>query len=165
MKLQIQDNVVIDTLRGYENGYKSDKHFEMYLPIYDFFPSGYYAFSMTNTQDYANNYTNLYFVKDTSDFVDNPKKGRMKTVRDSIYIKTPYPDYIPPEIDPNKITIQATPTNPEAPDGETRVDISLFVRDLSDFEGYESGVNIFGILLETLMVKNILFIVGMIISF
>ena len=79
-------------------------------------------------------------MKDTSDFVDNPKKGRMKTVRDSIYIKTPYPDYIPPEIDPNKITIQATPTNPEAPDGETRVDISLFVRDLSDFEGYESGV-------------------------
>ena len=139
-ELQIQDGVVIDSLRGYDNGYQSDKHFEMYLPIFDFFPSGYYAFSMTNTGDYANNYTNLFFVKDTADFVDNPKKGRMKTVRDSIYIKTPYPDYIPPEIDPNKITIQATPTNPEAPDGETRVDISLFVRDLSDFEGYESGV-------------------------
>ena len=139
-ELQIQDKVVIDSLRGYDNGYQSDKHFEMYLPIFDFFPSGYYAFSMTNTQDYANNYTNLFFVKDTADFKDKPSEGLMKTVRDSIYIKTPYPDYIAPEIDPNKITIEASPTNPQSPDGETRVDIRLFARDLSDYEGYESGV-------------------------
>ena len=85
----------------------SNKHFEMYLPIFDFFPSGYYAFSMTNTQDYANNYMNVYFVNDTSDFKDDPPAGYMKTVRDSIYIKTPYPDYIAPEIDPNQITIEA----------------------------------------------------------
>jgi len=139
-ELQIQDGVVIDSLRGYDNGYQSDKHFEMYLPIFDFFPSGYYAFSMTNTGDYANNYTNLFFVKDTADFKDKPSEGLMKTVRDSIYIETPYPDYIAPEIDPNKITIEASPTNPQAPDGETRVDITLFARDLSDYEGYESGV-------------------------
>lgn len=34
----------------------------------------------------------------------------------------------------------ATPTNPKAPDGETRVEISLLARDLSDFIGKESGV-------------------------
>ena len=139
-EIQIQDRPVEDSTKSYFNDYKSNKHFEMYLPIFDFFPSGYYAFSMTNTQDYANNYMNVYFVKDTSDFKDDPPAGNMKTVRDSIYIKTPYPDYIAPEIDPNQITIEASPTNPEAPDGETRVDISMIARDLSDHEGHESGI-------------------------
>ena len=54
--------------------------------------------------------------------------------------KHPYPDYIAPEIDVNNITIIAEPTNPEAPNGETRVDISVIARDLSDHEGQEAGI-------------------------
>ena len=34
----------------------------------------------------------------------------------------------------------AEPTNPEAPNGETRVDINFNARDLSDFPGHESGI-------------------------
>ena len=39
----------------------------------------------------------------------------------------------------NNIIIDAEPTNAESPNGETRVDLSFLVRDLSDYAGYESG--------------------------
>ena len=64
-----------------------------------------------------------------------------KDVRDSVYVKTLYPDYRRPEIDINNISVVAEPTKPEAPDGETRVDITLIARDISDFEGKEAGVS------------------------
>ena len=35
----------------------------------------------------------------------------------------------------------AEPTKPSAPDGETRVDVTLIARDVSDFEGKEVGVS------------------------
>ena len=40
----------------------------------------------------------------------------------------------------SNITVVAEPTNPEAPNGETRVDINFNARDLSDFPGHEAGV-------------------------
>ena len=43
---------------------------------------------------------------------------------------------MPPELDLNKITIQAEPTNPSAPNGETKVDIIFRVKD--DNSGYRS---------------------------
>ncbi|MCH5227227.1 MAG: Ig-like domain-containing protein [Muribaculaceae bacterium] len=50
---------------------------------------------------------------------------------------TPDPDTVMPEVDLNRVTIYAEPTNPEAPNGETKVSISLFVRD--DKSGVEGG--------------------------
>jgi len=121
---------------------KSNKHFQNFLEIPDYYPSGYYSVSMLNAFDVANNISWVYMVKDTSNFYIKPSnKSNFKDIRDSIYIKTPFPDYVAPEVDVNNITITAQPTNPIAPDGETRVDISLLARDLSDFPGHEAGLN------------------------
>ena len=46
-----------------------------------------------------------------------------------IHITTPNPDYEHPEIDLNRMYVYAEPTHPEAPDGETKVNISYYVRD------------------------------------
>lgn len=140
---QIQDKPLIDSARGYDNKYNSIKYFEGVLAVPEYYPSGYYSVSMLNAQDIANNYTDVLFMKDTSDFKIPPSKlnnGLYKDIRDSIYIKTSFPDYIAPEVDLNRIRIEATPTNPKSPDGETKVDISLLIRDLSDFAGHESGL-------------------------
>ena len=53
-----------------------------------------------------------------------------------ITIETDTPDYQPPTLDLNRITINATPTNPEFPDGKTNVDISFYVKD--NISGYVS---------------------------
>ena len=140
---QNQAYPLVDSERGYDNDYDSDKHFESYLAVPSYFPSGYYSVSMLNMEDYAGNGADVFFVKDTSDFYISPadKLINYKDVRDSIYVKTEYPDYRRPEIDINNITIVAEPTKPEAPDGETRVDITLIARDISDFVGKEAGVS------------------------
>jgi hypothetical protein len=139
----IQGPAIVDAVRGYDNGYKSNKHFEIYLPIYDYYQSGWYSTTFSFVNDIAGNGGVVYHVKDTTDFhikIDDRFKI-FKEVRDSIYIETKYPDYLKPEIDINNINISAQPTNSTAPDGETRVDISILARDLSDFIGKESGVN------------------------
>ncbi|MDB9902642.1 T9SS type A sorting domain-containing protein [Flavobacteriaceae bacterium] len=139
---QSSSGPTIDESKGYANEYSSNKYFENYLAVPEFYPSGYYAISMIDMSDYARNGADVYFVKDTTDFIipDSRKLTQYKDLRDSIYVQTDYPDYKRPEIDINNITILAEPTNPKAPDGETRVDVTLIARDLSDFEGKEAGV-------------------------
>ena len=140
---QSSSGPTIDVGREYANEYASNKYFENYLAVPEFFPSGYYAISMIDMSDYARNGADVFFVKDTTDFIipDARKLTLYKDVRDSIYVKTEYPDYRRPEIDINNITIIAEPTKPSAPDGETRVDVTLIARDVSDFEGKEAGVS------------------------
>ncbi len=144
---QIQGPPVVDAARNFSNTYNSNKNFEMFFAVPEYFPSGYYSVSMLNVQDIANNYTTVNFMKDTANYTipdylkDN---GLYKDSRDSIYVSTTYPDYIAPEVDVNRIRVVATPTNPTEPDGETRVDISLLARDLSDFAGREAGVKHIG---------------------
>jgi hypothetical protein len=140
---QIQGRPIIDEAKSYKNDYNSLKHFEMHLAIPEYFHSGYYSVSMLNSSDIAGNYTNVFMVKDTANFYINPNvKNTFKDVRDSLYVKTSFPDYIAPEIDLNRITVSAKPTNSLSPDGETRVDISLLTRDLSDFPSHESGTKL-----------------------
>ena len=138
----IQGPPIIDSSKGYDNGFNSNKHFELYLPIQDYYQKGWYSTTFSFVNDIAGNTGTVYHVKDTNDF-NIPFEKRFeifKEVRDSIYIESKYPDYKKPEIDINNIKIAAQPTNPMAPDGETRVDISILARDLSDFAGHESGV-------------------------
>ena len=140
---QIQGKPIINVAKSYKNDYNSLKHFEMHLVIPEYFPSGYYSVSQLNSSDIAGNYTNVYMVKDTANFYIKPGKlDTFKDIRDSLYVKTNYPDYIAPEIDLNRINVIAKPTNPLSPDGETRVDISLLIRDLSDFPTHESGTKL-----------------------
>jgi hypothetical protein len=134
----------------YYNDYDSNKTFEQYLAIPEWFPSGHYAVSMINMYDLGGNSSNTYFVNDTTDFHISPLQINkiFKDVRDSIYVQTQFPDHIQPQLDLDNITIVAEPTNPEAPNGETRVDITMIARDLSDYEGHESGVASVGFVLR-----------------
>ena len=54
----------------------------------------------------------------------------------TIEIQTTNPDDIPPVLDLNQITIQAEPTNPEEPNGETQVDITFRIKD--NISGYRA---------------------------
>lgn len=140
----IQGPATIDVDKNMDNGFNSNKNFEMYLLLYDYLQSGYYSTTYSFVTDIAGNTGTVYHVKDTADFIISEKNKLkiFKEVRDSIYIKTLYPDSVKPEIDINNITITAEPTNPQAPNGETRVNISILARDLSDFKGRESGIRL-----------------------
>ena len=142
-EIQVQGRAIEDEDLNYDNGVDSNKHFELYLLLHEHLQSGYYTTSQHTVGDIARNYSSVYHVKDTADFIisEKDKHKIFKEVRDSIYIETLYPDSLKPEIDINNITITAEPTNPDAPNGETRVDISILARDLSDFMGHESGVD------------------------
>ena len=133
---------IIDPERDMDNGPNSIKYFENYFLIYEYLQSGWYAVPNQGIEDIAGNRSTVYHVKDTADFIieEKNKFKIFKEVRDSIYIETLYPDALKPEIDINNITITAEPTNPSAPNGETRVDISILARDLSAYQDHESGV-------------------------
>jgi hypothetical protein len=124
------------------------KELEGYFVIPDYFPTGYYGFVSSYTGDEAGNSSGLTFVNDLDDFYYNDDVSEFATLRDSIYFETEFPDIIKPEIDLNNISVQAEPTNPEAPNGETRVDINFNARDLSDFPGHEAGVYIVNLILQ-----------------
>ena len=139
----IQGPATVDSEKNMDNGFNSDKYFEMHLLLYDYLQSGYYSTTYSFVTDIAGNKGTTYHVKDTADFIISEKNKFkfFKEVRDSIYIETLYPDSLKPEIDINNITISAEPTNPSAPNGETRVNISILARDLSEFEGREAGIS------------------------
>jgi len=117
------------------------KALEGFFYIEDYYPSGHYAVTYMYTGDEAGNSSNVNFSNnpENAGFVDNISS--FAALKDSVYIETKYPDIIKPEIDLNNITVVAEPTNPSAPNGETRVDINFNARDLSGFPGYEAGVS------------------------
>lgn len=91
--------------------------------------------------DLALNVRQVLFDKDTANknYFIPPSNINQRAIRDSIYLKTKYPDLKPPVIDLNDIKIQATPTNPVAPNGETLFEMWLWIKDESDFVGKASG--------------------------
>ena len=67
-----------------------------------------------------------YRLRDNDELVDEAPA--------TIEIQTTNPDTIPPVLDLNQITIRAKPTHPEAPNGETQVDITFRIKD--NISGY-----------------------------
>ncbi|MDH8701497.1 hypothetical protein M2138_000843 [Dysgonomonadaceae bacterium PH5-43] len=67
------------------------------------------------------------FARNTKDvtFSDSPLDQPIQ----KIYIESTNPDTEAPEVDINRITVYAEPTNQENPDGETLVTINYYVRD------------------------------------
>ena len=114
---------------------------QFYFPVPDYFPSGYYSVSYIDMQDIALNVRQLLLDKDTANknYFIAPRYINQRAIRDSIYMKTKYPDLKPPVIDLNDIKIQATPTNPVAPNGETLFEMWLWIKDESDFVGKAAG--------------------------
>ncbi|MFN5479275.1 MAG: T9SS type A sorting domain-containing protein [Chitinophagaceae bacterium] len=128
--------------KGIKNDFPdSMKTVEFYFPIPDYYPSGYYAVSSLTMSDLALNYRSVLFDKDTAnkEFFIPPSYINQRALRDSIYFKTKYPDMKPPVLDLNDIQIKATPTNPEAPNGETLFEMWAWIKDESDFPGFGSG--------------------------
>lgn len=58
-------------------------------------------------------------------FSENPKHEPVQ----KIHITTPTPDMEHPEVDLNRLYVHAEPTHPEAPDGETKVEVTYYIRD------------------------------------
>ena len=102
------------------------------LAIPDYFRSGTYTLNHILMYDIALNPRGVYFtdpgrgIKDEDIIIDEAPA--------TIDIQTTNPDDTPPVLDLNQITIQAEPTNIEAPNGETQVDISFRVKD--NISGY-----------------------------
>jgi len=108
------------------------------FPIPEYYPTGYYVTTRMPLRDEAQNQMDAFFMLDTASF--RLQKNTSKHIRDSVYVKTKYPDYIPPTLDLNQIYIKATPSNPIAPDGETLFEMEFFVKDSSSFSGNEAGL-------------------------
>ena len=88
------------------------------LKVPDYFPSGTYKLTHITMKDLAQNRGKVYFTEGED---DEPPAA--------LEIQTANPDIAPPVLDLNRITINAEPTHPEAPNGETRVDIAFRVKD------------------------------------
>ena len=92
----------------------------------NYMPGGIYSLNNIDMIDIALNSSSLYFTDSES---DEPPQ--------TIEIQTTNPDFEPPELDLNNITIDAKPTNPDDPNGETTVDITFYVKD--NISGYKLG--------------------------
>ena len=113
---------------------KETREARVKLKIPDYFPRGKYEVSYIWMKDVARNTQGVYFT----DPGHNVNENRGRTVVDelpaSIEIQTTNPDTIPPVLDLNRLTIHAEPTQPQAPNGETRVEITFRVKD--NISGY-----------------------------
>ena len=103
------------------------------LIIPDYFQSGTYSVSTITMEDIALNSSNVYFTN----FFGEHNNSDLDEAPATIDITTTNPDSVPPILDLNQITIQAEPTHPEAPNGETQVDITFRVKD--NISGYRSA--------------------------
>lgn len=129
----IDDRGIIDVANGWgcdlddsysfgdsgERGYNTETQ-EGWAKMYitEFYPTANYFVTWLGARDVATTFREWPF----SDYPgDEPKV--------MIYVETPNPDTIAPELDLNRIFIVAEPTHPEAPDGETIVTLTYYVRD------------------------------------
>ena len=107
---------------------------EFIMPEY--MPSGRYELNRIGMRDIAYNGINVFFTDEPNPYPSDNYKHLDETPK-SIAIKTENPDLHPPVLDLNRITITAKPTIPEAPNGETIVDITFWVKD--NISGYDIG--------------------------
>ena len=105
------------------------------LTVPDYLPGGTYKLNYIKMDDLALNVQGVYFtdpghaLRDEDIVLDEEPA--------TIDVQTANPDDTPPVLDLNQITVQAEPTNPEEPNGETKVDISFRVKD--NISGYRSA--------------------------
>lgn len=97
---------------------KENKTIEIQYRIRDYFYTTDYYISHISITDIGGLERDVRFSND-------PKHEPVQ----KIHITTPNPDYEHAEVDLNRIYVHAEPTHPEAPDGETKVDITFYARD------------------------------------
>lgn len=113
---QTDDYTIANNVYGtYDNETHTAK---VNIIITEFFHTADYFVEHLCIKDFAGTETRINFTESP---LDEP--------RQYIHITTPNPDVVAPELDLNRITIYAEPTNKEAPDGETLVTINFYARD------------------------------------
>ena len=117
----------------HERQYPGPNGVSVEVAIPDYFPSGTYWLNSIRMQDVALNWSKVYFTAPKHGLL-RPEDVVIDEAPQTIEVTTSNPDITPPELDVNRITIQAEPTRPEDPNGETRVDIAFQVRD--NISGY-----------------------------
>ena len=92
----------------------------------DYMPSSTYSLDDVRMVDRASNWGGTTFTSEPGD--EEPQRIRVRTAN---------PDTEPPELDLNRMRVDAEPTNPEQPNGETIVTFTFRVRD--NISGYLGG--------------------------
>lgn len=126
------------TFGGYGNKYIYNPQIDLWTVnaiflVPDYYQSGTYTLNYISMRDVAKNYRNIFFIH-PGFTPGSPVDRILDKPPPTIEIQTTNPDNKPPVLDLNRITIEAEPTQPEAPNGETRVDITFWVKD--DISGY-----------------------------
>lgn len=121
------------------NGYEEVKHHKMQLPVPHYFPTGHYTVNFSSADDVAGNSSLLYFTGDPN-YSNADDVHVFAEDRDSVWMETEYPDLLHPVVDLNSFEVTATPSNADAPNGETLVEFTLAVQDTSAFDEFASGV-------------------------
>ena len=121
----------------YSGNYVSGKCLlEYVMPSY--MPSGTYRLNYIKMIDEAGNESRNYFASPSGvDTGDNFAGDQLDELAKEVVLETSNPDTIAPELDLNNISINATPTNPDNPNGETIVKFTFRVKD--DISGYKVG--------------------------
>ena len=103
-----------------------------------YMPGGEYQLNYIYITDIASNTRMIWFTDEGETGGDSVRVDEEPA---KITIETNTPDFQPAVLDLNRITINAEPTNPAAPDGETIVDISFHIKD--NISGYDhSGLHL-----------------------
>jgi hypothetical protein len=126
------------------NSYRMDKYGEgvtlgngersIDFIIREYAPTGRYALRQIMLKDFGLNLNYTYFK--SSERNSDGTTVNLDEDAPTIDIVTPSPDTSSPELDVNRISIKAVPTNLVSPDGETLVTVEYYVRD--NVSGYGS---------------------------
>ncbi|MYF56965.1 hypothetical protein F4225_14730, partial [Candidatus Poribacteria bacterium] len=114
----------------------SEVHAKIVVPDYRL--SGTYSLAYVHTADVVGNIGPVWFIPpENQSLIGENDQFVLDEGPYTIEIHTRFPDDTPPVLDLNQITINAEPTRPEDPNGETLVDIAFRVKD--DISGYSSS--------------------------
>ena len=121
----------------YSGNYEAGKCLlEYIMPSY--MPSGTYRLNYIKMIDEAGNESRNYFATPSGvDTGDNFAGDQLDELAKEVVLETSNPDITAPELDLNNISINATPINPDNPNGETIVKFTFRVKD--DISGYKLG--------------------------
>ena len=106
------------SFQEYDDFVAASKRCEVTFVMPEYMPSSTYSLNRIKFWDAALNEGAADFTESALD--ESPPRVRLVTTS---------PDTEPPELDLNRIEVEAEPTNPEAPNGETIVRLTFRVRD------------------------------------
>ena len=109
------------------------------VPFPYYYPSGTWHHNFILMRDVANNTSNTYLTSSLDANLNNFVNNSLALDENgpTININTSNPDTSGPVLDLNNINIDAVPTNPDSPNGETIVTLNYKVKD--DISGYIIG--------------------------